>query len=125
MNLPVVVWMLFAFFREIPREILESGRMDGASLIDEFRYLLFPLSLPGFASTSLFSVVLCWNEAFWSLNLTSVTAAPLTQFITSFSSPKGLFLSKLSAASTLAVLPILAIGWLSQRQLVRGFGIKR
>ena len=112
MNLPVVVWMLFAFFKEIPREILESGRIDGASLIDEFRYLLLPLSLPGIASTSLFSIVLCWNEAFWSLNLTSVTAAPLTQFITSFSSPKALFLSKLSAASTLAVLPVLAIGWL-------------
>ena len=125
MNLPVVVWMLFAFFREIPREILESGRMDGASLIDQFRYLLIPLSLPGIASTSLFSIVLCWNEAFWSLNLTSVIAAPLTQFITSFASPKGLFLSKLSAASTLAVLPILAIGWLSQKQLLRGFGVKR
>ena len=125
MNLPVVVWLLFVFFREIPKEILESGRMDGASLIDEFRYLLLPLSLPGIASTSLFSIVLCWNEAFWSLNLTSVTAAPLAQFITTFSSPKALFLSKLSAASTLAVLPVLAIGWLSQKQLVRGLGVKR
>jgi len=82
--------------------------------------LLMPLALPGIASTGLLSVILCWNEAFWSLNLTASQAAPLTAFIASFSSPEGLFWAKLSAASTMAIAPILIIGWLSQRQLVRG-----
>ncbi len=120
MNLPIVVWMLFTFFKEMPNEILEAGRMDGAGVWAEMRYLLLPLTLPGIASTGLLSLILCWNEAFWSLNLTSSVAAPLTTFIASFSSPQGLFFSKLSAASTIAVAPILIFGWLSQRQLVRG-----
>ena len=120
MNLPLIVWMLFTFFKEIPRDILEAGRIDGARVADEIRYLLLPLAMPGIASTSLLSVILCWNETFWSLTLTSAAAAPLTAFIASFSSPEGLFFAKLSAASTLAVAPILVCGWLGQRQLVRG-----
>lgn len=120
MNLPIVVWMLFTFFKEVPKEILEAGRMDGARTGGEFWFLLLPLSLPGIASTGLLSLILCWNEAFWSLNLTSSDAAPLTTFIAGFSSPQGLFFAKLSAASTIAVAPILVFGWLSQRQLVRG-----
>ena len=94
--------------------------MDGARTWGEVYYLLLPLALPGIASTGLLSLILCWNEAFWSLNLTSSSAAPLTTFIASFSSPQGLFFAKLSAASTVAVAPILIFGWLSQRQLVRG-----
>jgi sorbitol/mannitol transport system permease protein len=120
MNLPIVAWMLFSFFREVPREILEAGRMDGAMTRDEVLRLLVPLSLPGIASTSLLAIILAWNEAFWSLNLTTVRAAPLTVFIASFSSPEGLFWAKLSAASTMAIAPILVFGWMSQRQLVRG-----
>lgn len=120
MNLPIVVWMLFTFFKEVPNDILEAGRMDGARTGAEVWHLLLPLTLPGVASTGLLSLILCWNEAFWSLNLTSSAAAPLTTFIASFSSPQGLFFAKLSAASTVAVAPILVFGWLSQRQLVRG-----
>ena len=120
MNLPIVVWMLFTFYKEVPQEILEAGRMDGARTWGEVWHLLLPLTLPGVASTGLLSLILCWNEAFWSLNLTSSEAAPLTVFIASFSSPEGLFFAKLSAASTMAVAPILVFGWFSQRQLVRG-----
>lgn len=119
-NLPIVVWLLYTFFKEAPREILEAGRMDGATSRQELFYLLIPLSLPGIASTALLSIILCWNEAFWSLNLTTSDAAPLTAFIASFSAPEGLFWAKLSAASTMAIAPILIFGWLSQRQLVRG-----
>jgi sorbitol/mannitol transport system permease protein len=120
MNLPVVVWMLFTFYKEVPNDILEAGRMDGARTWAEVWHLLLPLTLPGVASTGLLSLILCWNEAFWSLNLTSAGAAPLTAFIASFSSPEGLFFAKLSAASTMAVAPILVFGWFSQRQLVQG-----
>ena len=120
MNLPIVVWMLFTFYKEVPHDILEAGRIDGARVWGEIWHLLLPLTLPGAASTGLLCIILCWNEAFWSLNLTSAGAAPLTVFIASFSSPEGLFFAKLSAASTMAVAPILVFGWFSQRQLVRG-----
>ena len=120
MNLPIVVWMLYTFFKEVPKDILEAGRMDGAKVKQEVWLLLLPLSLPGIASTALLSIILIWNEAFWSLNLTTTNASPLTAFIASFSAPQGLFWAKLSAASTVAIAPILIFGWMSQRQLVRG-----
>jgi sorbitol/mannitol transport system permease protein len=119
-NLPIIVWMLFTYFRDIPSDILEAARMDGASLRKEIIYVLVPMAIPGIASTLLLNVILAWNEAFWTLNLTAADAAPLTAFIASYSSPEGLFWAKLSAASTLAIAPILVLGWFSQKQLVRG-----
>jgi sorbitol/mannitol transport system permease protein len=119
-NLPIIVWMLFTYFREIPGEILEAARMDGATLRDEIIHVLTPMTVPGIASTLLLNIILAWNEAFWTLNLTAANAAPLTAFIASFSSPEGLFYAKLSAASTMAIAPILVVGWFSQKQLVRG-----
>ncbi|MFD1913682.1 carbohydrate ABC transporter permease [Halodurantibacterium flavum] len=119
-NLPIIVWMLYTYFREIPNDILEAARMDGASLPKEVIYVLLPMAVPGIASTMLLNIILAWNEAFWTLNLTASRAAPLTAFIASYSSPEGLFWAKLSAASTLAIAPILIMGWFSQRQLVRG-----
>lgn len=119
-NLPIIVWMLYTYFKEIPGEILEAARMDGASLAKEITQVLTPMALPGIASTILLNVILAWNEAFWTLLLTTTNAAPLSAFIASFSSPQGNFYAKLSAASTLAIAPILIIGWFSQKQLVRG-----
>ncbi len=119
-NLPIIVWMLYTYFREIPGEILEAARMDGAKLRDEIIHVLTPMAVPGIASTLLLNFILAWNEAFWTLNLTAAKAAPLTAFIASYSSPEGLFYAKLSAASTMAIAPILILGWFSQKQLVRG-----
>ncbi len=119
-NLPIIIWMLFTYFREIPGEILEAARMDGAGLKAEILYVLTPMAVPGIASTMLLNIILAWNEAFWTLNLTAAKAAPLTAFIASYSSPEGLFYAKLSAASTMAIAPILILGWFSQKQLVRG-----
>jgi sorbitol/mannitol transport system permease protein len=119
-NLPIVVWMLFTYFKEIPKDILEAARMDGATITRELVYVLTPMAVPGIASTLLLNIILAWNEAFWTLNLSTSEAAPLTVFIASYSSPEGLFWAKLSAASTLAIAPILVLGWFSQRQLVRG-----
>jgi sorbitol/mannitol transport system permease protein len=119
-NLPIIIWMLYTYFREIPVDILEAARMDGATLRDEILHVLTPMALPGIASTLLLTVILAWNEAFWTLNLTAANAAPLTAFIASYSSPEGLFFAKLSAASTMAIAPIVILGWFSQKQLVRG-----
>ncbi len=119
-NLPIIVWMLYTYFKEIPGEILEAARMDGAGLRAEILYVLTPMAIPGIASTILLNIILAWNEAFWTLTLTTVDAAPLTAFIASYSSPEGLFYAKLSAASTMAIAPILIMGWFSQKQLVRG-----
>jgi sorbitol/mannitol transport system permease protein len=120
MNLPIIVWMLYTYFREIPGEILEAARMDGAGLWNEILHVLTPMAIPGIASTMLLNVILAWNEAFWTITLTTTKAAPLSAFIASFSAPQGLFYAKLSAASAMAIAPILILGWFSQKQLVRG-----
>lgn len=119
-NLPIIMWILFTYFKEIPREILEASRMDGASTFSEIKDIVLPLSWGGLASTALLSIVLCWNEAFWSINLTSADGGTLTALVASFSSPEGLFWAKLSAVSTLACAPIVIFGWLCQKQLVQG-----
>ena len=119
-NLPIMVWMLYSSFREIPHEILEAARMDGATLWQEFRRVLLPLGMGGLFSTGLLCLVLAWNEAFWSLNLSAAKAGTLAALIASYSSPEGLFWAKLSCASFMAIAPIVVFGWFSQRQLVQG-----
>ena len=119
-NLPIMVWMLYSHFKDIPHEILEASRMDGATLWQEFTRVLLPLGMGGLASTGLLCLVLSWNEAFWSLNLSSAKAGTLAVLIASYSSPEGLFWAKLSAASLLAIAPIVVFGWFCQKQLVQG-----
>jgi sorbitol/mannitol transport system permease protein len=120
LNLPIMIWMLYTYFKEIPGEILEAARMDGAGLWNELARVLTPMALPGIASTCLLSLILAWNEAFWTLNLTTKYAAPVSFLISEYTNPQGQFWAKLSAASIMAITPILIIGWFSQRQLVRG-----
>ena len=119
-NLPIMVWMLYSNFKEIPGEILEASRMDGATLWQEFRMVLLPLTMGGLASTGLLCLVLSWNEAFWALNLSAAKVGTLATLIASYSSPEGLFWAKLSAASFMAIAPIVVFGWFSQKQLVQG-----
>jgi sorbitol/mannitol transport system permease protein len=119
-NLPIMVWMLYTSYKDIPPEILEAARMDGANLWTEFRHVVLPLSIGGLASTGLLCLILSWNEAFWALNLSSAKAGTLATMIASYSSPEGLFWAKLSAASVMAIAPIVVFGWFSQKQLVQG-----
>ncbi|CAN7755988.1 carbohydrate ABC transporter permease [Mesorhizobium sp. LjNodule214] len=119
-NLPLIVWMLFSYFKEVPVEILEAGRMDGARPLTQMRYLLIPLTAPGISSTALLGMILAWNESFWSINITATQAGTLALAIASFANSEGQFWAKLSAASIASVAPILIFGWITQRQLVRG-----
>ena len=119
-NLPIMVWMLYTGFKDIPPDILEAARMDGATIWGEFMHVIRPLAMGPLASTGLLCLVLSWNEAFWSLNLSSAKAGTLAVLIASYSSPEGLFWAKLSAASLLAIAPIVVVGWFSQKQLVQG-----
>jgi sorbitol/mannitol transport system permease protein len=120
LNLPLIVWMLYTFFKEVPQEILEAARMDGAGVAREIMSVLLPIARPGLASAALLAIIFSWNESFWSLNLTSANALTLPVFIASFKTAEGMFWAKMSAGATLAVLPVLVLGWIAQRQLARG-----
>jgi sorbitol/mannitol transport system permease protein len=119
-NLPLVVWMLYSYFKEISPEILEMARIDGARPLQQLWFLLLPLAAPGITSTALLAIILSWNESFWCINVTATNAGTLAVAIASFSNPEGYFWAKLSAASLASVAPIMGFGWLIQRQLARG-----
>ena len=119
-NLPIVIWMLFTYFKEIPKEIIEAGKMDGVTTWGEIKDILIPLAWGGVASTALLTFIFCWNEAYWTVRLTTTEAATLSKLIEGNRAPEGLFFGRLSAVSTAAVGPIIILGWFCQKQLVRG-----
>ena len=119
-NLPIVIWMLFTYFKEIPKEIIEAGKMDGVTVWGEIRDIVLPLAWGGLASTALLCFIFCWNEAYWTVRLTTTEAATLSKLIEGNRAPEGLFFGRLSAVSTAAVGPIVVLGWFCQKQLVRG-----
>jgi sorbitol/mannitol transport system permease protein len=119
-NLPIVIWMLFTYFKEIPKEIIEAGKMDGVSTWGEIKDILIPLAWGGIASTALLTFIFCWNEAYWTVRLTTLDAATLSKLIEGNRAPEGLFFGRLSAVSTAAVAPIIVLGWFCQKQLVQG-----
>jgi sorbitol/mannitol transport system permease protein len=123
MNLPIAVWMMRSFFSEVPEEIVEAARLDGANLRTELVRVVLPIVLPGIAAVALICFIFAWNEYFLASLLTTVDARTVPPFLASFVSGRGQFLAILSAASTLAVLPVVAAGWLAQKQLVRGLAM--
>jgi sorbitol/mannitol transport system permease protein len=120
MNLPLVIWMLRSFFLDLPLEVVEAARLEGATLLQELRHVVLPMALPGLASTALLCFIFAWNEFFFAYNLTVSRAATLSVYLASFKTSEGLFWARMSAAATAAVLPIVVAGWVAQRQLVRG-----
>jgi polyol transport system permease protein len=120
LNLPLVIWMMRSFFADLPREILEAATVDGARFHHIMLKIVIPLSAPGLAATALLSLIFSWNEFLLAVNLTSANTSTLPVFISSFMTSEGLFWAKMSAASTLAVAPVILAGWLAQRSLVRG-----
>jgi len=119
-NMPLGVWLLRSFLLEIPPELFEAARVDGASFSTEIRRIVVPLIAPGIAATSLICLIFSWNEFFYAVNFTSSVAATAPIFLVSFISGRGLFYAKLAAAATLASLPVLIAGWIAQKQLIRG-----
>ena len=123
MNLPVAVWMLRSFLLEIPAEIIEAARVDGAGVIRQLRSVIIPIISPGLAAAALICFIFSWNEFFLAVNLTTINAATMPIFLVGFVQPEGPFLAHLSAAATMACLPVLIAGWSAQGKLVRGLSM--
>jgi sorbitol/mannitol transport system permease protein len=123
MNLPIAVWMIRSFLIELPREVLEAARVDGAKLLTEMRRIILPMIAPGLAATALICFIFAWNEFFFAVSLTATKAATVPVFLVGFITSEGLFWARLSAASTMAVLPVIIAGWVAQKWLVRGLSL--
>jgi sorbitol/mannitol transport system permease protein len=123
MNLPLAVWMIRSFMLEVPGELLEAARLDGAGRIREIREVILPIVSPGLVSTALICVIFAWNELFLALNLTVTNAATMPMFLISSVPQEGLFIAHLCAAATVASVPVIIAGWIAQRSLVRGLSL--
>jgi sorbitol/mannitol transport system permease protein len=123
MNLPIAVWMIRSFLIELPKEVLEASRVDGARLLTEMRRIILPMIAPGLAATALICFIFAWNEFFFAVSLTATKAATVPVFLVGFITSEGLFWARLSAASTMAVLPVILAGWIAQKWLVRGLSL--
>jgi sorbitol/mannitol transport system permease protein len=123
MNLPIAVWMLRSFLLEVPAEIIEASQVDGAGLPRQLRSIVMPIISPGLAATALICFIFAWNEFFLAVNLTTTNAGTVPIFLVSFVAPEGQFWAHLSAAATVACLPVLLAGWAAQDKLVRGLSM--
>jgi sorbitol/mannitol transport system permease protein len=122
-NLPLAVWMLRSFFREIPRELIEAAEIDGASLRGQLTSIILPLAAPGIAATALLCVIFAWNEFFYAVQLNPVDGSTVPIWVTTNISTRGDFLAKLSAASVLACIPVVLAGWIAQKRMIRGLAM--
>ena len=122
-NLPLAVWMIRSFFREVPRELIEAAEIDGTSLLNQLRSVILPIAAPGIAATALLCVIFAWNEYFYALQLNFANASTMPQWVTSNVSTRGNFLAKLSAASVIACLPVVLAGWAAQKRMIRGLSM--
>jgi sorbitol/mannitol transport system permease protein len=123
MNLPLAVWMIRSFMLEVPTELLEAARLDGAGRVREIGGVILPIISPGLVSTALICVIFAWNELFLAINLTVTNAATLPMFLISSVPQEGLFIAHLCAAATIASVPVIIVGWIAQRSLVRGLSM--
>jgi sorbitol/mannitol transport system permease protein len=123
MNLPLAIWMIRSFMLEVPSELLEAARLDGAGRIREMSGVILPVISPGLVSTALICVIFAWNELFLALNLTFTNAATMPMFLISSVPQEGLYIAHLSAAATIASVPVIIVGWIAQRSLVRGLSM--
>lgn len=123
MNLPLAVWMMRSFLMEVPREIIEAAQVDGAKFSTEMLRIVLPLVAPGMAAAALICFIFAWNEYFLANLLTSTVARTAPPALGSFVDGRGQFLAVLSAAATIAVLPVIIAGWVAQKRLVRGLAM--
>jgi ABC-type glycerol-3-phosphate transport system permease component len=117
--LPLVIWLLAGFIREIPEEFEQAAALDGASRFAVFRFVLLPLVAPGMASAALLTFLASWNEFLFTYTFTATGASrtvPVALFPGIFEVPWG----DIAAASILASLPPILLVAALQRYLIRG-----
>lgn len=120
--IPYVMWLMRGFFMSLPKELEESAMIDGCSRFGAFWRIIVPISLPGFAATLIFSVILAWEELLFALVLTSRDASTIAIAIVGMASDtqKGADWGALSAVGMLSVIPVIILALAVQKWLIRG-----
>jgi multiple sugar transport system permease protein len=119
-NLPFAIWLLRGFLSDLPFELEEAALLDGLTRTQIIRRIVIPISLPGIASTAIFTFVFTWNEYLMALLLTSVKSVTVPVTISKFVEPYTILWGDLSAAVVIQLVPMLLVVFLLQRHIVRG-----
>ncbi len=121
-DVPLVVWIMLGFFREIPRDIEEAALVDGDSWLGAFRRQILPLAAPGLAATAILVAISSWNEFLFALILTQrsqtlpiAVAGQITQF--------DILYGNLMAGGVFAAIPVVVFALLVQRYIIRGLAL--
>ncbi len=119
-TLPVSVWMMFAYFRQMPSSMEEAALVDGWTRWGAFWRVAVPLSAPGIVAAAVFAFIACWTEFFFALLLTSRHAFTLPTVFRAFIGFQGAQYGEAAALAIVSLVPSIALGVLAQKHLVRG-----
>ncbi|MFC9442871.1 MULTISPECIES: carbohydrate ABC transporter permease [Brevibacterium] len=123
LTLPISIWTLAAFFRQIPWELEQAAQVDGATSFQAFRKVIVPLAAPGVFTTAIIAFFIAWNDFVYGISLTSTSAARPVPAALSFFTGASQFeepAGAISAAAIIVTIPIIIIVLLFQRQIVSG-----
>ena len=120
LNLPMTIWMMMAYFNEIPREIEDAARVDGCGRFDTFWRIALPLVTPGLIAAGVLAFVFSWNEFAVALNLTDRSTATVPVAIARFAQQYEVQYGQMAAASILSTIPALILMFFGQRFVVQG-----
>jgi multiple sugar transport system permease protein len=120
MNLPLAIWLLYGFFKDVPGEIEESALVDGCNRFTAFFRVIFPIVGPGLVSAGLLSFIFAWNEFLFANILSGphVRSAPVG--LNEYATPVSVLWGQIAAAGTMIIVPIAVITIALQRKMVRG-----
>lgn len=119
-NLPMTVWLMRAFFREIPPEVIEAAQVDGCGPFDAFWRIVLPLAVPGLIAAGVLAFIFSWNEFPIALSLTSRETATVPVAIARFAQQYEVQYAQMAAASVLSTIPAILLMLLGQRFIVSG-----
>ena len=120
LNLPLAVWLMNVFVRDVPEELVEAARIDGASAPTLFGQIVLPIIAPGLAATTVLCFVFSWNEFAVALNLTNKQTATVPVAIAKFAQDFEIQYTQMAAAAALSILPALVLLLIGQRYIVKG-----
>ncbi|CAM3525589.1 carbohydrate ABC transporter permease [Occultella aeris] len=123
LTLPISMWTLAAFFRQIPWELEQAAQVDGATPMQAFRKAIVPLAAPGVFTTALIAFFIAWNDFVYGISLTSTSAARPVPAALAFFTGESYFedpTGAISAAAVVVTIPVIVLVLLFQRQIVAG-----
>ena len=119
-HLPLCIWLLYSFFKDVPEEVVEAAKIDGCSSRKLITTIIIPLTKTGIMTAGLLVAVFIWNEFFLGYNLTTNSTATLPVYMSRFGQQQGQFIAQLSASASISCIPPLIFGWISQKSLIKG-----